>query len=99
MPEGKPFIGYAETVALLVYFIVSKVFLSYHVVAVDRAATAAWQVVLLTVMVGGSVLLAVLVALLRPFLGGGRLWKWARRWRGGGLTPSSRRAILPSSLP
>ncbi|KUK41119.1 MAG: Spore germination protein [Clostridia bacterium 62_21] len=69
MPEGKPHIGYAEAVALLVYFVVSKVFLSYHVVAVDRAATAAWQAVLLAVMVGGSVLLAVLVALLRPFPG------------------------------
>lgn len=62
-------VGYAEAVAIITYFVNTKVFLSYHLVAVDRAATAAWQVVLLVVLLGGAALLAVLARLLRSFPG------------------------------
>jgi len=54
---------------VLTYFTVTKVFLSYHLAVIDRAATAAWQAVLLVGLVGGAVLLAVVVRLLRPFPG------------------------------
>ncbi|MEW5762861.1 MAG: GerAB/ArcD/ProY family transporter [Bacillota bacterium] len=67
--RNKPHLGYAEAVALVTYFVVSKVFLSYHLTIVDGAATGAWQVLLFLVPVGGGLLLALLVALERRFPG------------------------------